>query len=82
MISRDFSPTQRHKRTGKVDIPDLGMSTSNTCNLVKPNELYMMFPNVVRPLPCVSHGSKRRNRDPVKAYPFGTDDRKALTIAK
>jgi hypothetical protein len=35
---------------GVVGSPDLGMSTSRTSRRVKPKELYIIFPNVVKPL--------------------------------
>lgn len=51
----------------------------STCNSVKPKEVYIMLPNVVKAL-------RRCQQDILSshiglaAYPFGTEDKKAFTM--
>lgn len=57
------------------------MSTRRTSSLENPNELYMMLPNVVRPLSNVSHNMQDILRF-IASYPLGTDDKKAFSVLK
>jgi hypothetical protein len=59
---------------------DLGMSTSSTWSCVKPNELYMMLPKVVKALRTCQLDIQAHSRSRFLTYPLGTEDKKALIM--